>query len=1303
MSSKSSSKEKKSGFSKKLFRRGSVRSVGSFMSRVLKTLSTLSHFGSELHAAEGDKDDGGFTAFKSEGKGSVASDESDCGGFLPRDKVPGLAGLKNHGNTCFMNAILQCLSNTELFAEYLALEQYRGDDTDDEKPNTNGVVQRKGCQDRGEVTEQLSGLVRALWTFEYTPQHSRDFKSAVARSAMQYRGNAQHDAQEFLLWLLDRVHEDLNHLVLPNSRPSVKPPLEEDDGALEGPSPPLSAGSFVQELFQAQYRSSLTCPHCQKQSNTFDPFLCISLPIPLPHTRPLYVTVVYQGKYSHCMRIGVAVPLNSTVSRLREAVSRETKIPPDQFVLTEMYYDGFHRSFCDDDDDLDIIQESDSIFAFETPETFRLENIRSKRGSLLANLNQNNLKYGAENTRTPSFMQGEMNPASPNKNSGSEKMILLVCNRACTGHQGRRFGLPFVLYLERTVTWDLLQKEILEKMRHLLRPGVYIQVGPFSLRVVGVVGITYLLPQEDQPLCHPTVERAYKSCGPGGPPHVKIVVEWDKETKEYLFGHTEEEYIPDAESVYMHREQHHQPQACTLAQCFQLYTKEEQLAPDDAWRCPHCRQLQQGRIKLSLWTLPDVLILHLKRFRQDADRRVKMQNMVRFPLIGMDMAPHVVKRSQSSWSLPSHWSPWRRPYGLGRNPDDYLYDLYAVCNHHGNMHGGHYTAYCKNSIDGQWYCFDDSEVQPVADEDVCQQTAYILFYQRRTTIPSWSANSSVAGSTSSSLCEHWVNRLPGSKPPSLASGASSRRTSLISLAESGEFPGDRSEDDALALTNTGSPALLRGFSTRPFVRSIQRQSLSSRSSVTSPLAFSENGMKPSWSLSTKLQIRSNSPSRFSLDSRSSPPLERIGETCDDKVSTSCFGNYSRHERQPSSKAPLAMMEGNGSDDSNGKRILDEAYCRAPVQADKKSSKGEPVDNNNQINAVDQNTLGALSKEQKQKISGSVQKAEGSGSKKSSTKTKGDQEKSVKKRQSISSITKSPSSQVSSSPQTKGTRSTSLKEKSDSPKSTKGTPSGTPSRRKESLAQVSPVSGGIKGKTPLTSTPQSSASPSPTSKKSSSVAERSSISGKKKLVERGSSKDLAHTSPLAEKSRASATPRTSQPRSTEGSRPERRPVRSSSSSSSVTSLRSPSVSSRDLHRCSKSEDKGLSFFKSALRQKETRRSADLGKASILAKKAAERTARSNSQHKLNSAEDGEGSGNSSKQVSPESRATEEKESSKTSTPVKRSLLPVGKSKSSNSETSLQSPINGKKPLEKVASSRKLSSSMQSSARPTKTPQ
>lgn len=47
------------------------------------------------------------------------------------------------------------------------------------------------------------------------------FQNVVSKNATQFKGNAQHDAQEFLLWLLDRVHEDLN-TVNPNSRPAIK-------------------------------------------------------------------------------------------------------------------------------------------------------------------------------------------------------------------------------------------------------------------------------------------------------------------------------------------------------------------------------------------------------------------------------------------------------------------------------------------------------------------------------------------------------------------------------------------------------------------------------------------------------------------------------------------------------------------------------------------------------------------------------------------------------------------------------------------------------------------------------------------------------------------------------------------------------------------------------------------------------------------------------------------------------------------------------------------------------------------------
>lgn len=159
--------------------------------------------------------------------------------------------------------------------------------------------------------------------------------------------------------------------------------------------------------------------------------------------------------------------------------------------------------------------------------------------------------------------------------------------------------------------------------------------------------------------------------------------------------------MKEAESVRNLQQQQVQQLSCSLDQCFQLYTKEEQvgrrraaastgpaavaklcfffpqLEPDDAWKCPHCRQLQQGVVQMSLWTLPDILILHLKRFRQVGERRNKLTTLVRFPLAGLDVTPHAVNRGR----------------GAARPPES-LYDLYAVCDHHGGMHGGHYTGEC---------------------------------------------------------------------------------------------------------------------------------------------------------------------------------------------------------------------------------------------------------------------------------------------------------------------------------------------------------------------------------------------------------------------------------------------------------------------------------------------------------------------------------------------------------------------------------------------------------------------------------
>ncbi|XP_022046390.2 ubiquitin carboxyl-terminal hydrolase 43 [Acanthochromis polyacanthus] len=871
--SKEEKRKEKKPKSGKLFRKKSLKSVGSFMNRIIKTLGTFTHFG-DADAQDAEDDDGGFRngapCTLSAGSGVIKEDvqmawdrvvkntsstsSSLCTGrekllYQYGDKIPGVLGLKNHGNTCFMNAVVQCLSNTDLLAEYLGLERYKMDLS---QTRINGVVKAEESRlAKGEVTEQLASLVRALWTLEYTPQLSVDFKTIVSKYGSQFRGNSQHDALEFLLWLLDRVHEDVI-LASHNNNNKTKAPGKGSAGAEEVLSPdpcpsqqPRVQHSFVQEHFQAQYKSSLTCPHCLKQSNTFDPFLCISLPIPLRQTRPMCVTLVFSTKGQRYLRVGLAVPLFGSVACLRRMVADEGKISPDQVILTEVYSTGFQRSFFDEED-LTSIAENDVIYAFQAPPLY-IRGGSARISGYHHSLPSSPYSTGPEGQR----LQSSGTLSSEFLNQGVPvKILLLVCNAAGAGQQTVRFGPPFLMREDRGISWDQLQQSILSKLYYLMINGAQAQNTRvlFNIRVVGGSAFySYLSPQDGRPLYHPAVDRALKLCGSGGPPHVKLIIEWEHRIKDCLFGNIQEEVVKDAESVRNQQQQHVQQYSCTLDECFQLYTKEEQLAPDDAWKCPHCKQLQQGMVKMSLWTLPDILILHLKRFRQVGERRNKLTTFVHFPLAGLDLTPHMVHRGHSTHQPPLQ-PGWKQPRRPDLAPPDFLYDLYAVCNHHGGMHGGHYTAFCRNSVDGQWYSYDDSSAEAVPEAEVCTRGAYILFYQRRNTIPPWSASSSVTGSTSSSASDHWLVRLTGgSKRGSVVSGGPiPGPLGPTQAPESPELPVFGEEPPRRVETNVSEVS--------QFVRGTQGRSVSMRS-PTKPKETLNKVLPLRWSFGSKDRIK----------------------------------------------------------------------------------------------------------------------------------------------------------------------------------------------------------------------------------------------------------------------------------------------------------------------------------------------------------------------------------------------------------------------------------------------------------------
>lgn len=88
--------------------------------------------------------------------------------------------------------------------------------------------------------------------------------------------------------------------------------------------------------------------------------------------------------------------------------------------------------------------------------------------------------------------------------------------------------------------------------------------------------------------------------------------------------------------------------------------------------CPQCKKHQQATKKFDLWSLPEILVISLKRFSYNRYWRDKLDTFVDFPIKDLDLSPYIINA----------------------NHGPAVYDLVAVSNHYGGMGGGH----CKRSL-----------------------------------------------------------------------------------------------------------------------------------------------------------------------------------------------------------------------------------------------------------------------------------------------------------------------------------------------------------------------------------------------------------------------------------------------------------------------------------------------------------------------------------------------------------------------------------------------------------------------------
>jgi ubiquitin carboxyl-terminal hydrolase 3 len=190
-------------------------------------------------------------------------------------------GLKNLGNTCFMNSVLQSLHNIQQFSYYFS--------------NLPKIEQPKSRLYTRSIKENLDEifLIEELRKVLIDLNSGADNNKAsispeclflvIWKVVPQFKGYHQHDAHEFLRYMLDRLHTELQSVS--NSVPQA--PTNSKMKNFVCPLPTKKGSSFVTNVFGGTLLSEVKCLMCGQESRKHDPFLDLSLDIPEKYYKDL--------------------------------------------------------------------------------------------------------------------------------------------------------------------------------------------------------------------------------------------------------------------------------------------------------------------------------------------------------------------------------------------------------------------------------------------------------------------------------------------------------------------------------------------------------------------------------------------------------------------------------------------------------------------------------------------------------------------------------------------------------------------------------------------------------------------------------------------------------------------------------------------------------------------------------------------------------------------------------------------------------------------------------------------------------
>ena len=612
----------------------------------------------------------------------------------------GRVGLINMGNTCYLNSALQCLSNTEDLTKYFLKKYFKTE------INCGSSLGSKGF-----ISGEYYKFINRIWNGGEKEFCPKEFRIKFCKKTGLFLNSEQQDSQEFLLAVLDNLHEDLNRISNKKYMElEEKKPGESDEQASKRWWDYYRSreNSIIVDLFQGQYKSTIKCSSCNNTSISYDTYMSLGLPIPTKGTQgQIKFLTKEQNFFDINFKIDENVELKDIIQKAKS------------FVNINKYIEYLkHNENKNTNDKIPENIINNNIEVIEFNKGFKMNNIyksnlKIKIEALLKNNNNSEIILFERdiNIDSQNCCYVYIYPMTEKEISGifssSIKRVIL--------------SYPIIITIKYDNTLEELEAVIYEKLERILKRDVK-NKNPIEICFPHFTkGWGRLKIQNGEcPICQKKYDKVKKKfcyLFNGVDKKTKISQFQNNQNKgRPLILYAKSQYYNLSKEIYsgiaMFNENSkikNKNVNLNIYDAFNLFNKEEILDGDNMWYCNKCKQHNRAEKKIEIYRTPIYLIIQLKRFKH-------RNNLARI-LMGNKNETFIEYKQVLNL----------KDFVVGPDKDKSIYNLYGVIIHKKFMNGGHYYAYCKNK--GLWITFDDEKLYKCSNP--VDKDAYLLFFKRK--------------------------------------------------------------------------------------------------------------------------------------------------------------------------------------------------------------------------------------------------------------------------------------------------------------------------------------------------------------------------------------------------------------------------------------------------------------------------------------------------------------------------------------------------------------------------------------------